>query len=987
MLSISKLSTGQHRYYLEQAEGRVDVVDSVGDGVEEYYVGGSEARGEWLGAGTRQLGLPRVVEGEALRRVLAGEDTAGEVLRASRVPVRVAGYDLTFSAPKSVSLLFALGDADVRAAARSAHDRAVREALGYAERTAAAVRRDAGGARVEPAGGFVAAAFRHRTSRAGDPQLHTHVLVANLAQGPDGRWSTLDGRRLYAQARATSFVYQAVLRSEVSRHLGVQWLSVRDGIAEVAGVPKHVQRAFSRRRADIEAALEQQGASGARASEAAALATRRAKDSHTTLEALAIEWRARTADLGFGRDELARTLGQRRVARDLGERDVDRLFDTLASPTGLTRRRATFSRRDVVQTLSERLPADLELSATRLEALAGRFLASDRVVALVPAEADPETRLSFRRRDGRVLPLAQEWIYSTPELLALEQRIMNTALASHSAGAGRAADAAVRRALTTRPTLGADQRAMIEHLCLGGARVSAVVGKAGTGKTYALVAAREAWQASGRPVLGVAVARRAANQLQADSGIASTSVAAFLAELERPHGALPDGAVLVVDEAGMLPTRQLARLLDAVAQADGKLVLVGDHRQLQELEAGGTVRGFVRRGLAVELTENRRQREAWERRALDQLRDGDPEHAIQAYVTHDRVHIAGTPDDTRRQLVADWRAARAQGDAVMIAQRRSDVADLNRRARELLRRAGALAGSELCLLGGRFAVGDLVVIKRNDQRVGVTNGERCRVIAVDAVQQRLAVRMGDVVATLDRDFLATPTINGDPSLVHGYAITCHVAQGLTVDRGFVLADDALTSELGYTALSRGRHSNHLYLAEHPDDPRAEYAPTGPPERTALERLTDTLRTSRATVLAIDTGQPDPVELLAGARRELAAARVERAEVERRRCRPGRRDRLEAARQRESGLQQRVDELTRAAAEQRHADRPLTDERETSPSSATSRHAWRQFATVVKFCSPSGSGVQKSSTTGWRVGRKSKRSGTGRPQPGRPRFSA
>ena len=137
MLSISKLSTGQHRYYLDRAGARVDVVESVGDGAEEYYVGGTEARGEWLGAGVRELGLEGVVDGEALRLVLAGEDDEGGQLRASRVPVRVAGYDLTFSAPKSVSVLFALGDVDVREAVRAAHDKAIREALGYIERTAA----------------------------------------------------------------------------------------------------------------------------------------------------------------------------------------------------------------------------------------------------------------------------------------------------------------------------------------------------------------------------------------------------------------------------------------------------------------------------------------------------------------------------------------------------------------------------------------------------------------------------------------------------------------------------------------------------------------------------------------------------------------------------------------------------------------------------------------------------------------------------------
>ena len=151
---------------------------------------------------------------------------------------------------------------------------------------------------------------------------------------------------------------------------------------------------------------------------------------------------------------------------------------------------------------------------------------------------------------------------------------------------------------------------MVERLCLAGERVAVVVGKAGAGKTFALAAAREAWHATDRAVLGVEVARRAANQLQADAGIASTSVAALVADLDRPGGGLAAGAVLVVDEAGMIATRQLAKLLDAIEQADGKLVLVGDHRQLPELEAGGAFRALVHRGLAVELTENRRQREA-----------------------------------------------------------------------------------------------------------------------------------------------------------------------------------------------------------------------------------------------------------------------------------------------------------------------------------------------------------------------------------------
>jgi conjugative relaxase-like TrwC/TraI family protein len=269
--------------------------------------------------------------------------------------VRVAGFDLTFSAPKSVSVLFGIGDRERQTAVRRAHDRAARDAVGYLERSAAGVRRGHGGAEVVPASGLVAAAFRHRTSRAGDPQLHTHVLVANLGRGPDGRWSALDGRRLYVHARAASFVYQTVLRAELTRTLGLEWLPVRNGIADLVGVPKPVMRAFSRRRAEIQAALAERGTSGPRAAEAAALATRQAKESGLTVDALVAEWRARAVELGLDQANLVRLLG--RVSTPaLDDAVWQRVFAELASPSGLTQRASTFSRRDVFQALCERVP-------------------------------------------------------------------------------------------------------------------------------------------------------------------------------------------------------------------------------------------------------------------------------------------------------------------------------------------------------------------------------------------------------------------------------------------------------------------------------------------------------------------------------------------------------------------------------------------------------------------------------------------------------
>ena len=231
-----------------------------------------------MGAGAAALGLRGTVDATELDRVLSGQHPAtGEAL-GRVLTARVPGFDLTFSAPKSVSVLFGIGDDELRAVLRDAHDRAVLDALGYMEREAAVTRRGPGGVHAIAGNGLVAAAFRHRTSRAGDPQLHTHVLVANLTLGADGQWSTLDGRRIYAHAKTAGYLYEARLRSLLTRELGVEWTPVRNGIADIAGVPPTVLRAFSRRRADIEAELERRGATSAAAAQVAALQTRRGKD-------------------------------------------------------------------------------------------------------------------------------------------------------------------------------------------------------------------------------------------------------------------------------------------------------------------------------------------------------------------------------------------------------------------------------------------------------------------------------------------------------------------------------------------------------------------------------------------------------------------------------------------------------------------------------------------------------------------------------------
>lgn len=606
VLSIGKLATGQANYYLEQAARRIDRATSVASGVEDYYLGGGEAAGEWIGSGIIDLGLAGRVDDEPLHRVLAGEHPlTGAALRASS-RARVPGFDLTFSAPKSVSVLFGICGDDVREAIRDAHDAAVRDALGYIERQAAHARRGHDGLQHVRGSGFVAAAFRHRTSRAGDPQLHTHVLVANLVHGADGRWSALDGCRVYAHAKTAGYLYEARLRAELTERLGVEWTPVRNGIADVAGVPRPVLRAFSRRRVEIEVELARVGESSAAAAQVAALATRRAKDRLVDPRRLMPEWRERAAALGLDGQQLRSVFARQRPPQ-LTAFSLRALADELAGAQGLTERVSSFCRRDVVRAWCERLPAGSPLCSAEIEELADGLLGSGRAVAL-HGSARPPGDVIRLHRGGRAPLVRDELRYSTPELLTIEQRIVETALDGANLGVGVAHPEAVAAALARRPFLSGEQHAMVRRLTSDGGQIVAVIGKAGTGKTTALAGAHESWRASGVPVVGAAVARRAAHELQEAAGIPSTSLAGLLVELRRGGDfALAPGTVVVLDEASMVATRDLGELVDHVCSAGGKLVLCGDDRQLPSIRAGGAFRAVAARTDAIELSDNRRQ--------------------------------------------------------------------------------------------------------------------------------------------------------------------------------------------------------------------------------------------------------------------------------------------------------------------------------------------------------------------------------------------
>lgn len=810
MLSVGIVASGGVGYYMS----------TVGSGVDDYYARAEP--GQWVGAGAADLGLAgevRIGQVDALANGL--HPVTGEPLGVT--VGKVAAFDLTFSSPKSVSVMAELAELATRHEFVQAHRAAVQATLRFIEEEGVlAGRRGHGGARQIAVRGAVGATFEHRTSRAGDPQLHTHLLVFNRAQGADGLWRGIYGRRLFAWAKTAGFVYQAALRAELTERLGVEWNAPVNGLAEIRGIPEAVLEAFSTRRAEIEAALAERSHATARSAQIATLATRTAKPEGLDPNVQRIAWWERATEAGLRQNHLESVI--ERGPEKARQPDPEALARTLAAPDGLTSHRSHFDRRDVIQAVAQDSSAGLR--PPDVTTTTNSVLATDAIVAL-----------GTDHRFGGP-------IYSTAEILHLEAKLLEAVARAEAASRAVCGTDQVDRAIADRPTLSSEQEAMVRRVCSAGEGVVVVVGRAGTGKTFALDACRQAWTSSGITVIGAALAARTAAGLQAGTGIPSTTIDQLLADLNRPgsQAVFPRNGALVVDEAGMVGTRKLAALVNAAERYNTQLVLIGDPRQLPEVEAGGAFSALAERNPVV-LSENRRQVNAWEREALAQLRHGDVARAVTVYRDNGRVTLAPTADEARTRLVEDWWAVRDAGRperTTMIALHQVDIDELNARARSKLEASGHLRGPELRAANDkRFATGDEILTLRNDRRLGVTNGTRAQVTDVDTEKRSLTATTSDG---------RTVTITGDyidaGHLTHGYALTAHKAQGITTERAFVLGTDRLYREAGYTSLSRATHQTDLY---HVAPPQVAWQPAVDPHA----QLTANLSRSAAQTLATE----------------------------------------------------------------------------------------------------------------------------------------
>lgn len=941
VMTIRVMSAGRGYEYLLRSVAAGDGDRDLGTPLTRYYTAEGTPPGTWLGSGLAGLGnvdAGQVRDGEVVteehlarllgfgldpmtgtklgaaypelqppaRRIAArvarldaslddatraqqvAQITNQERARPSRSPV--AGFDLTFSPPKSLSALWGVADAGTQALVAQAHHAAMHDTLGLLERTVAATRVGHGGVASMPVRGIIATAFDHYDTRAGDPQLHTHVVVSNKVQGVDGKWRTLDSRTLHRATVALSASYNAFLADHATRLLGVSWVPVERRSSqftgwEIDGVPQRLHDEFSRRTLGVDGGEGIEGAARrliaeyrakhgrspsqvveAKLRQQATLETRPGKELRSLAELIA-DWRQRaTTTLGQDATTWARELLAHLPADAILRADdvpLEQVHDLAAVVLmEVGNRRATWGRYNLHAEAARQTMGLRFVTAEDREAVVGAIVARAEAESvrltpeydrLVPAMfVNPDGTHWFRRADVVA--------YTSRDVLEAETRLLGHA--ADTSGARLPLRLVYRH--TSRPIRGVkladDQATAILTLATSGRVLDVLVGPAGTGKTTALRALHRAWTAThGKDaVIGLAPSAAAAEVLGTELGVQTENTAKFLYEHRHGRWDLRRGQLVLVDEASLAGTLALDRIVTHAASVGAKVVLIGDHGQLSAVETGGAFGMLARtREDVAELTDVRRFSAEWEKTASLGLRYGDPA-VLNAYIEHGRVHD-GDQDAMLDAVYQAWCTDRDAGlRSVMIAATGQTVAELNQRARTDLVAEGRVQEPGVALHDGTTAgVGDVIVTRLNERRLitgsggWVKNGDRW-VVTGRFEDGSLAVRELGHNDAPHGGAVVLPAWYIAESVELGYATTVHRAQGSTVDTAHALIDPQSASrELLYVALTRGRDGNHAYVIDTPDE-NAELHHDLTEPATATERLATVLTRSDADKSATET---------------------------------------------------------------------------------------------------------------------------------------
>lgn len=737
---------------------------------ESYYADGGEPPGQWKGGAATYLNLSGFIQEDHLNRLFRGvhpETGASLVMNAGED--HKPGWDCTFSSPKSVSAIWAIADPDLRSLISQAQEHAVQAGIEFLERHALCHRYGPAGVERVPTQNALVATFEHATSRNGDPQLHTHAIIANMALTDEGTWRCVDLDLRWKKSAG------AMYRAELANQLqGLGFAIEREGnYFKVEGVPQDLTEHWSSRRQEVLAHSQEAGLGSGRGSEYSALSSRQDKQ-EVDRPKLFAEWQGEAESHGFGLGEI-QEIRHDRVIR-------------LASPTPesilaeIMEHQSTFTKPQLMAEVAIQSQGALKIE--EIEGLANRVMQHETCVPLKSPVGLPR--------------------YTTQEMIDLEttmvEKICRLATRhSHPAskeGPGVAA-------------LSEEQRSALAYLTTQSGQVASMSGMAGTGKSYLLGQANHAWQAEGYQVMGVALSGKAAQGLEQGSGILSQTLHSLCHELDKGRLQLNSQTVLVVDEASMVGSRKMARLVDEVEQSGAKLVLIGDVKQLQPIEAGQAFGAITDQIGSVELNEIRRQNDDRERQMVHDFAAGNAKAALLSLAANQRLHVTRNGLDCQKQAADAAIADRVAGKStVLLAATRYEVRVLNEMARHEAKKQGLVDTLDVLLETAQglreFAVGDAVVFLRNHRGLNVKNGTLG--VVEEATEKGLRVKdQAGKSAWVNFDFYN--------HLDHSYALTTHKAQGATFDRAHVVIGELSGREWSYVAASRARESTHIYTTK------------------------------------------------------------------------------------------------------------------------------------------------------------------------------
>jgi conjugative relaxase-like TrwC/TraI family protein len=768
MLSIKSFSAGQ------SARGIANYVEQ--SGAETYY-----GSGEWAGYGAANMGLAGDLQPGQLEMYLSGRDPrTGAPLTNKVDEEHKPGWDLTFSAPKSASAIWA-ADPSQRGIVTSAHEAGVKAAMEYLEREAFFTRHGKEGIEQRPvieSGGLIASMHHHAATRAGDPGLHSHLIVANM---------TADGRSIDFDTRH-KMIAGAIYRAEMAYRLREAGYFIgRDGDSfKILGVDQVLIEHWSKRSEEIRERMEERGLTSAESAAAIALETRHDKNSESEREAFN-RWECEAAQFGYS-TEMVKVAGM--VAEQEQMPEIEKIIQE--------------------RLVNNSTVSDLQLKAAAVVAAQGYLdgRAAQQFYERDVARHESVIRLQSLRGDR----------ITTLEVLAREQGMLERA--ERMASQERHAITPEQLAASAKwATLRPEQKEVIAHVTMG-KDLAVIQGWAGTGKTYAAGAAVEAWKAAGYEVVGASPSNQATKELVAGAGLENAmNTTKLLMELERGNFQLTDKTVLMLDEAGMVGSRQMAEILERAEAAGAKVVLLGDTRQLQSVEAGAAMRGVAERIGSAELGHESvtRQRAEADREIARDIREGRSAEALAKLEGLGRIHTRDNTTEAFKSAAGAYLADRQIGKStLLIAYTRNEVKQLNDYVRDQLKDRGEIAkdGEKIQTSKGsrEFAQGDKIIFGerfyfglKGDERAAVVNGSRG--VVESAKDGVLHVRLDHSKESVRID---TGMYN---RIDHGYATTVHKAQGASVETAHLVVGERSSLEWAYVGVTRHKEKTHIHTTK------------------------------------------------------------------------------------------------------------------------------------------------------------------------------